>query len=71
MRARQVIICDIFQLFNLREVSTEVGLIGHSLVGGGIAQLLAIDYPERVKFLILLNTGPLLIDNPIGNIFLL
>lgn len=65
---RHKIARDIEALFRLRNV-VEYGIVGHSLVGGGLAQLLALENPDRVKFVILLNTGPILIDNPISNIF--
>jgi len=47
----------------------KIGIIGHSLVGGGIAQLYALQHPERVSWLGLLNTGTLLIDNVVRNVF--
>lgn len=66
---RDAIIQDIFQLFRIRDVGGPLGILGHSLVGGGIAQLIAMQYPDMVDFLILLNTGPILLDNPVSNIF--
>ncbi|MHA1734235.1 MAG: alpha/beta fold hydrolase [Promethearchaeota archaeon] len=65
-RAR--IMRDINKLLSIRRIG-EYGIVGHSLVGGGIAQLLAIENPRKVKYLVLLNTGKIIIDNPISNIF--
>ncbi|MBD3354131.1 MAG: alpha/beta fold hydrolase [Candidatus Lokiarchaeota archaeon] len=60
---------DLLELLYILEIDGPFGLIGHSLVGGGIAQQLAILFPEKVKFLILLNSGTIVIDNPIRNAF--
>ncbi|TXT60265.1 MAG: Abhydrolase protein [Promethearchaeota archaeon] len=47
----------------------EFGIIGHSLVGGMIGQLVCKKHPKKVKFLILLNSGYIMTDNVIRNIF--
>ncbi len=62
-------IVDIQELLYILEMDEPVVLIGHSLVGGGIAQQFALNYPNQVKCLILLNSGRYLIDNTIRNIF--
>lgn len=66
---RNSIVRDVFQLLKIRGVEGRFGIVGHSLIGGGIAQLIALENPQLVDFLILLNTGPLIIDNPVANIF--
>ena len=62
-------IIDLQELLYILQLDEPVVLIGHSLVGGGIAQEYALAYPEQVKCLILLNSGRFLIDNTIRNIF--
>ncbi|MHA1110137.1 MAG: alpha/beta fold hydrolase [Promethearchaeota archaeon] len=62
-------IVDLQELLYILQVDEPVVLIGHSLVGGGIAQQFALTYPDQVKCLILLNSGTFLIDNTIRNIF--
>jgi pimeloyl-ACP methyl ester carboxylesterase len=62
-------IVDVQELLYILKIDEPVVLIGHSLVGGGIAQQFALNYPEQVKSLILLNSGRYLIDNTIRNIF--
>ncbi len=66
---RYEIIRDVEDLIEFLNIKGEFGLIGHSLVGGMIAQQIALKHPERVKFLILLNSGYIMIDNVIRNIF--
>ncbi len=66
---RDNIIRDLRDLGKLLHLPPRIGLIGHSLVGGGIAQLCAIRYPELVSWLGLLNTGTILIDNVVRNVF--
>ena len=66
---RSDIIRDLEDLLKHLEVEEKYGIIGHSLVGGMIGQLLAIKHPESIKFLILLNSGYIMIDNVIRNIF--
>ncbi|MHA1689791.1 MAG: alpha/beta fold hydrolase [Promethearchaeota archaeon] len=66
---RHEIIRDLEDLLDYLHVESEFGLIGHSLVGGMIAQSICLKHPERVKFLILLNSGYIMIDNVIRNIF--
>jgi len=47
----------------------EIGFIGHSLLGCAVAQMFALKHPEKVKFLILLNGGSIILDSTIRNIF--
>ena len=57
------------KLLDVLNIEGQVGIIGHSLVGGGIGQKFALLHPEKIKFLILLNSGTMYIDNPIRNTF--
>ena len=66
---RYDIIRDLEHLLQFLNVDEKYGIIGHSLVGGMIAQLISIKHPESIKFLILLNSGYIMIDNVIRNIF--
>ncbi|MHA1488766.1 MAG: alpha/beta fold hydrolase [Promethearchaeota archaeon] len=66
---RDDIIRDLEDLLNYLGVKEPFGMIGHSLVGGMIAQLICMKHPEKIKFLILLNSGYIIIDNVIRNIF--
>ena len=66
---RHEIIRDLEDLLNHLGVIEQYGIIGHSLVGGMIAQYYAMKHPDEVKFLILLNSGYIMIDNVIRNIF--
>lgn len=66
---RHEILRDLEDLLKYLKVNERFGFIGHSLVGGMIAMNYAISHPERVKFLILLNSGFIMIDNVIRNIF--
>lgn len=66
---RYDIIRDLEDLLKYLSVNEKFGIIGHSLVGGFIGQLVAKQHPEDVKFLILLNSGYIMIDNVIRNIF--
>lgn len=66
---RYDIIRDLEDLLGNLEINEKYGIIGHSLVGGMIGQLFAIKHPENIKFLILLNSGYIMIDNVIRNIF--
>jgi len=66
---RYDIIRDLEDLLEFLEVEEKYGIIGHSLVGGMIAQLFCMKHPEDIKFLILLNSGYIMIDNVIRNIF--
>ncbi|MFX1273908.1 MAG: alpha/beta fold hydrolase [Promethearchaeota archaeon] len=66
---RHEIIRDLEDLLNHLGVVEKYGIIGHSLVGGMIAQYFAMKHPDEVKFLILLNSGYIMIDNVIRNIF--
>ncbi|MFW9950808.1 MAG: alpha/beta fold hydrolase [Candidatus Thorarchaeota archaeon] len=63
------IIRDLEDLLQFLKVKEKYGIIGHSLVGGMIAQLISIKHPQSIKFLILLNSGYIMIDNVIRNIF--
>ncbi len=63
------IIRDLEDLLVFLEVNEKYGIIGHSLVGGMIGQLISMAHPQDVKFLILLNSGYIMIDNVIRNIF--
>jgi pimeloyl-ACP methyl ester carboxylesterase len=60
---------DLSELLYLLNIDDQVGFIGHSLFGGGIAQQFAIEHPKAVRFMILLNSGTMCIDNPIRNVF--
>ncbi len=66
---RHDIIRDLEDLLLYLGVTEKYGIIGHSLVGGMIAQLYCSKHPEEIKFLILLNSGYIMIDNVIRNIF--
>ena len=66
---RYEIISDLEDLLRYLNVDEKYGIIGHSLVGGMIGQLYTMNHPSDVKFLILLNSGYLMIDNVIRNIF--
>ncbi len=66
---RYDIIRDLEDLLNFLNIDEKYGIIGHSLVGGMIAQLICIKHPENIKYLILLNSGYIMIDNVIRNIF--
>ena len=66
---RHEIIRDLEDLLNHLGVIEKYGIIGHSLVGGMIAQNYVMKHPDEVKFLILLNSGYIMIDNVIRNIF--
>lgn len=66
---RYDIIRDLEDLLKFLNVSEGYGIIGHSLVGGMIGQLFAAKHPKNIKFLILLNSGYIMIDNVIRNIF--
>jgi pimeloyl-ACP methyl ester carboxylesterase len=66
---RHEIIRDLEDLLTLLDVNEKYGIIGHSLVGGMIGQLFCMSHPKNVKFLILLNSGYIMIDNVIRNSF--
>jgi len=66
---RDHILQDFEDLARKLALPPRLGLIGHSLVGGGIAQLYALNHPDKVDWLGLLNTGTLLIDNVVRNVF--
>ena len=63
------IIRDLEDLLKFLGIREKYGIIGHSLVGGMIAQLICMRHPEDIKFLILLNSGYIMIDNVIRNMF--
>ncbi|MFW9987240.1 MAG: alpha/beta fold hydrolase [Candidatus Odinarchaeota archaeon] len=66
---RHDIIRDLEDLLRFLDVDEQYGIIGHSLVGGMIGQLYTIKHPKDIKFLILLNSGYIMIDNVVRNIF--
>lgn len=66
---RYEIIRDLEDLLNYLKVDKKYGIIGHSLVGGMIGQLFTMKHPEKIRFLILMNSGYIIIDNVIRNIF--
>ncbi len=66
---RHDIIRDLEDLLKFLNIKDKIGIIGHSLVGGMIAQLICMKHPEDIKFLILLNSGYIMIDNVIRNMF--
>ncbi|GAI60555.1 unnamed protein product, partial [marine sediment metagenome] len=66
---RHDIIRDLEDLLENLGVNEKYGIIGHSLVGGMIGQLVCMKYPDDVEFLILLNSGYIMIDNVVRNIF--
>jgi len=66
---REDIIRDLEDLLAYLQINKGYGIIGHSLVGGMIAQLITMKHPGDVKFMILLNSGYIMIDNVIRNIF--
>ncbi len=66
---RHEIIRDLEDLLNFLGVTEKYGIIGHSLVGGMTGQLFSMKHPDEVKYLILLNSGYIMIDNVIRNIF--
>jgi pimeloyl-ACP methyl ester carboxylesterase len=66
---RYEIIRDLENLIDFLEVKEKFGIIGHSLVGGMMAQLICKKHPEKIWFLILLNSGYIMIDNVIRNMF--
>jgi pimeloyl-ACP methyl ester carboxylesterase len=66
---RYEIIRDLEDLLSYLGVKEKYGIIGHSLVGGMIGQLISLNYPDSVNFLILLNSGYIMLDNVIRNIF--
>ncbi len=66
---RHEIIRDLEELLDHLNIEGPYGIIGHSLVGGMIAQLICKKHPENVKFLILLNSGYINTDNVLRNIF--
>ena len=65
---RYEIIRDLEDLLKFLDINEQYGIIGHSLVGGMIGQLFTLKHPEKIKFLILMNSGYIIIDNVISNI---
>ncbi len=63
------IIRDLEDLLDYLNVNEKYGIIGHSLVGGMTGQLISMKHPDKINFLILLNSGYIMIDNVIRNIF--
>ena len=66
---RDDIIRDLEDLLDYLGINEKFGIIGHSLVGGMIAQLICMKHPEKTKFLVLLNSGYIMIDNVVRNMF--
>ncbi|MHA1350796.1 MAG: alpha/beta fold hydrolase, partial [Promethearchaeota archaeon] len=66
---RYDIIRDLEDLIVHLNVNEKYGIIGHSLVGGMTGQLISMKHPDKINFLILLNSGYIMIDNVIRNIF--
>lgn len=66
---RHEIIRDLEGLLDYLDIEGPYGIVGHSLVGGMIGQLICKKHPEDVKFLILLNSGYINTDNVLRNIF--
>jgi len=66
---RHDIIRDLEDLLAFLNVNEKYGIIGHSLVGGMIGQMISLTRPKKIKFLILLNSGYIMTDNVIRNIF--
>ena len=66
---RYDIIRDLEDLLKHLDINDQYGIIGHSLVGGMIGQLFTMKHPDKIKFLILMNSGYIIIDNVIRNIF--
>ncbi|MCK4282638.1 MAG: alpha/beta hydrolase [Candidatus Lokiarchaeota archaeon] len=66
---RETYIRDIEDLLKHLKINNKFGILAHSLVGGMIAQLFTKKHPDKVKFLILLNSGDLMIDNDIRSSF--
>lgn len=66
---RDTYLRDIEDLIQKLNVSEGFGILSHSLLGGMIAQLLSQKYALKTKFLILLNSGCLMLDNDIRNSF--
>ncbi|MFX1525392.1 MAG: alpha/beta fold hydrolase [Promethearchaeota archaeon] len=66
---RYDIIRDLEDLLKYLDINEQYGIIGHSLVGGMIGQLYTMKHPDKIKFLILMNSGYIIIDNVIRNIF--
>jgi pimeloyl-ACP methyl ester carboxylesterase len=60
---------DIEDLLTHLGLNCKIGIIAHSLFGNGVAQKYAINHPETVLFLILLNGGSLILDSSIRTIF--
>ena len=60
---------DLEDLLKQLDVNEKYGIIGHSLVGGMIAQSICKKHPDDITFLILLNSGYIMIDNVIRNMF--
>ena len=66
---RDDIIRDLEDLIVQTDIKEKFGIIGHSLVGGMLAQYFTMKHPESVQYLILLNSGYSTIDNVIRNSF--
>lgn len=64
-----IMLADKEMLLDLLMISGEIGIIGHSLLGCAVGIQYTRKYPEKVKFLILLNGCTLKLDSSIRNIF--
>jgi len=60
---------DVNLLLDLLEINNKFGIIGHSLLGSCVALRMALKFPDRVKFLIIMNGGTLELDSTVRNIF--
>lgn len=66
---RDDILRDLEDLLAFLGVNDKFGIIGHSLVGGMIGQYYAMKHPDKINYLILLNSGYIMIDNVIRSSF--
>jgi pimeloyl-ACP methyl ester carboxylesterase len=63
------ILKDLILVLDSLEIRGNIGIIGHSLLGTGVAISYTLIFPQKVDFLILLNGGLLRLDSAIRNIF--
>jgi len=62
-------ILDLERLLEILKIKNGFGIIGHSLFGASVGIKFAEKNSEKVKFLILLNPGYLILDSTIKNVF--